>query len=284
MFNLTLENAYGDSITFNNGGAFTISDIQGLNPPDATINTSQIALLDGAKYNSAKVEMRQINIAFVIEFNAAYNRIQLYKVLKSKQAVRMYYVGDYRDVFIDGYVQSINISYFEMKQIVTVSILCPAPYFSEAQMIIDEMQNIISTFHFAFSSTETPQIVFGYFNTDVGLTVENDGDVECGMIIELYARSSITNPKIFDYETGEFFGLNITMQAADLITIDTRRGNKSVTLLRSGSKSNIFNSVMKNSTWLQLAANGSTFVYEVGSGEESNLIVTFNHYNLYEGV
>lgn len=284
MFKLTLENAYGDSITFNNGGAFTIVDIQGLNPPEATINTSEIALMDGAKYNSAKVNMRQINIAFAIEYQASLNRINVYKVLKSKQAVRLYYVGDYRDVFIDGYIQSIDISYFEMKQIVTCSILCPAPYFNEAQSIINEMQNIINSFHFPFASTESPQIVFGYFNSDIELYVENNGDVECGLIIELYARSSITNPKIFDYVTGEFFGLDITMQTADLITIDTRQGNKSVTLLRSGTESNIFNYIMKNSTWLQLAANGSTFVYEVGSGEAANLLVTFNHYNLFEGV
>lgn len=284
MFNITIENAYGDSITFNNGGAFTITEIQGLNPPDATINTSEIALMDGAKYNSAKVNMRQINIAFAIEYQAAMNRINVYKVLKSKQAVRLYYVGDYRNVFIDGYIQSIDIAYFEMKQIVTCSILCPAPYFNEAQQVVNEIQSIINAFHFAFSSTAEPQIVFGYFNNDVGTVIENDGDIECGLIIELYARSSIANPKIFNYITREFFGLNVTMQTADLITIDTRQGQKSVTLLRNGVTTNIFNSVMPNSTWLQLGVNGSTFVYEVGTGTLSNLLVTFNHYNLYEGV
>ena len=284
MFKLTLENAYGDSITFNNGGAFTISDIQGLNPPDATINTSELALMDGAKFNSAKVNMRQINIAFAIETQAAMNRINVYKVLKSKQYVKLTYVGQYRNVFIEGYIQSINIDYFAMKQIVTCTILCPSPYFKDAQMMINEMDNIISNFHFAFSSTAEPQIVFGYFSTDVGITVENDGDIECGMIIELYARGQITNPKIYNYVTQEFIGLNITMLAADLITIDTRQGQKSVTLLRNGVTTNIFNYVMKNSAWLQLEANGSTFVYEVGSGNVSDLIVTFNHYNMYEGV
>lgn len=284
MFSLTLENKNGDRLTFEQNSPFTVSEIQGLNPPSATINTSQIALMDGAKYNSGKLNPRQINVAFAIEYSAAQNRIEVYKVLKSKQWVRLYYKGDYRDVYCDGYIQSIDIAYFAMKQIVTCAILCPSPYFKEAQEIVNELNNIISAFHFPFASTAAPQIEFGHFSNDVGLTVENDGDVDCGMVIELYARSAITNPKIFNYITQEFIGVNYAMQTADLITIDTRQGQKTATLLRNGIETNIFNYVMQGSTWLQLEADGSTFVYEVGSGVLGDLLVTFKHYNLYEGV
>jgi hypothetical protein len=284
MFKLVLENKNGDQLTFGMGSPFTITDVQGLNPPDATINTSQIALIDGAKFNSAKINVRQINIAFAIEYSAAYNRINVYKVLKSKQWVRMYYTGDQRDVYIDGYIQSIDISYFDMKQVVTCSILCPSPYLKSAQVIVDELKSIVNAFHFPFSSTETPQIVFGYFSNDVGVIVENQGDVECGMIIELYARSAISNPKVYNYITQDFIGINYTFQSADLITIDTRKGERSVTLLRNGVETNLFNYVMQGSTWLQLEAQGSTFVYEVGEGSLGDLMVSFKHSNLYEGV
>lgn len=284
MFSLILENKNGDQLNFGMGTPFTIQEIQGLNPPDATINTSEIALIDGAKYNSGKVNMRQLMIAFAIEYNASYNRIQVYKVLKSKHEVRMYYNGDQRNVYIDGRVQSIDIAYFAMKQVVTVTILCPAPFFQSAQIMVDELKNIINAFHFPFSSTEEPQIVFGYFSNDVGITVENQGDVECGLIIELYARSPVTNPKIYNYITQDFIGVNYSMETADLITIDTRKGEKTVTLLRDGVETNIFNYVIKNSTWLQLEASGSTFVYEVASGVLGDLLVTFKHSNQYEGV
>ena len=284
MFSIILENKNGDQLQFGMGSPFTITDIQGLNPPDATINTSQIALIDGSKYNSAKVNPRQINLAFAIEYSAAYNRIQMYKVLKSKQWIRLMYIGDQRDVYIDGYIQSIDIAYFEMKQIVTVSILCPAPFFKEAQIIVNELKNIISAFHFPFSSTASPQLVMGYYSNDAGITIENEGDLECGLIIELYARSAVTNPKIFNYITQDFIGVNYEMETGDLITIDTRKGEKTATLLRDGVETNIFNYVMKNSTWLQLEAHGSTFVYEVTSGVLGDLLVTFKHSNLYEGV
>lgn len=284
MFDLILENAAGDQLTFGMDSPFTISEISGLNPPSATINTADVALMDGAKYNSAKANMRTLMIAFAIEYEAAKNRLEVFKVLKSKQYVKMIYSGDYRQVYTEGYIQSIDITYFDMKQIVTCTILCPEPYFKAAQMMVDELRNIVSGFHFPFSSTAEPQLVFGYFATDVGITVENAGDVECGMIIELYASDTITNPKIYDYITQEFIGLNVTMQAADLITIDTNAGHKTATLLRNGVETNIFNSVIKDSSWLQLAPNGSTFVYEVGSGNASSLTVTFKHTDLFEGV
>lgn len=284
MFEIILENRAGQQLIFNDNSPFTVTEIQGLNPPSSTINTSQLALIDGAKFNSSKMNMRMLNIAFAIEKEAAKNRIEVFKVLKSKQWVKFYYTGEYRSVFIEGYIQNIDINYFEMKQIVTCGILCPSPYFQEAQQIVNEMRNIISSFHFPFYSTEDPQLVFSYISTDVGITIENESDIDCGMIIELYARSNITNPKIYNYNTQEYIGLNFTMQAADLITIDTRQGTKTATLLRNGVESSVFNYVMSGSTWLQLPAEGTTFVYEVGTGSTANLDVTFKHTNLYEGV
>ena len=284
MFSLTLENRNGDQLTFDQNSPFTISEIQGLNPPDASINTNQVALIDGARFNSAKLNMRTINVAFAIEYNAAANRIETFKVLKSKQYVKLYYKGQYRNVWIEGYIESIDITYFEMKQVVTCSILCPFPYFKEAQQMVDEIKNIISAFHFPFASTEEPELLFGYLSDDVAVHVDNDGDVECGLIIELYARSPVSNPKIWDYVARQYIGLTYNMQKADLITIDTRQGQKSVTLLRNGVESNLFNYVMQGSTWLQLSPEGDTFTYEVGTGNNADLAVTFKHDNLFEGV
>lgn len=284
MFSLTLENKNGDQLTFGQNSPFTVSDIQGLNPPEATINTSAMALLDGEKYNSAKVNMRQIIVAFAIEVNAAMNRINVYKVLKSKQWIRLYYTGDYRNVYIDGYIQSIDIAYFEMKQIVTCTILCPQPYFQDAQDMVNSLSTIINSFHFPFASTEEPELVMGYIDPYASVAVTNEGDTETGLIFTLYATHAVSNPKIYDYLTGEFIGINYTFAAGDQVTIDTRRGHKTITLLQNGVESNLFNSLMKNSTWLQLPASGGVYAYEVGSGDAANLKITITHYVLYEGV
>lgn len=285
MYKLTIENQAGNSLEFNQlGGVFTISEIDGLNPPDATINTSQIAMLDGEKFNSAKVGMRTLDIAFAIERDAERNRIAVFNVLKVKRPVTVYYVSEMRDVYIEGYVKSIDIGYFDQKQLCTVTILCPYPYWLAAQNIVNELSQIIGMFHFPFSSTVAPQLVFGYIDPVTSVYIENAGDLETGLIFQLYARAQVVNPKIYDYATQQYIGIDYTLQAADLVTINTNAGKKTITLLRDGVTYNIFNALMKNSTWLQLPANGGTYTFMVESGAATDLNVTINHNTIYEGV
>lgn len=285
MYNLTLENKNGNQLQLiQMGGAYTITEINGLNPPEATINTSSAALMDGEKYNSSKVKMRTVNIAFAIEYEAEKNRLAVYQVLQSKKYVKIIYESEYLSVFAEGYVSSIDISYFKVKQVVTVAITCPFPYFKGLQMIVNELSSLTSTFHFPFASTAEPELVMGYIDPMTNTAVPNNGSVECGLTFELYARASITNPKIYNYLTGEWIGLNYTMKAGDLLTITTGRGEKSVTLLRQSEEINLFNYLMEGITWIQLDIGGSEFVYEVGTGLISNLLVNISHYDLYEGV
>lgn len=285
MYELTLQNKNGKQLVFNQlGGPFTITEITGLSPAAATINTSQAALLDGEKYNSSKVNMRMINIAFAIETNAEENRIVAYGVVQPKKPITMFYKSSLLDVFIEGYVESFDISHFAKKQIGTITILCPFPYFKAAQEVVNELSATQKSFHFPFASTEEPELLMGYIDVTTNATIINSGSVECGLTFELYATAPVSDPKIYNYQTGEYLELDIDMQAGDLITITTGRGNKKITLLREGETTNIFNSLVEGSTWLTLEMIGSIFVYEVGTGSIATLFITISHYDLYEGV
>lgn len=285
MYNIILENEDGDQLTFNHiGGDFQIIDVDGLYPPTATINTNQTALVDGATFNSSKVDMRTMNIAFSIEQNAEKNRIEVYKVLRVKRPVKFYYKSEMRDVFINGYVESVTVDHFAQKQTVTLSMLCPFPYFKNAEEVVNEMSAIASMFHFPFHSTSTPQIVFGSYDPNAVIYVPNLGMLETGITFELYAKDAISNPKIYNYQTQEFFGLDFDMVAGDQITISTGQGEKWVRLLREGVETNIFNYISEGSTWLQLPAGGAAFVYTIDSGMMSQLVIQIKHYDIYEGV
>lgn len=286
MFNMYLENKDGKTLHFGASTPYTVTEFSGLNPPKATINTSTTATLDGGIFNSAKLQMRSINLAFAIEENAEENRLSVYKVAQPKGFIRLYYKSNLLDVFIDGYVEDITPDYFAKKQIVTISILCPSPYFKGAQEVVNELSSILKRFHFPFSSEggENASLVFGEMDPLASVTIANRGSVKTGLTFELYAKKPITNPKIFDYQTSEFLGINTAMQTGDLITITTAPGNKTITLLRDGVETNIFNLLDKNSTWLQLDVGGGVYVYTVDSGNAINLTVNIKHFDLYEGV
>lgn len=284
MYSLFLENRSGESIELTHNTNYSIDEIDGLYPPSSTINTSEVSLYDGAKFNSSKVNMRQLEIRIVIERDAEANRIALYQVVKTKQYIKMIYKNNSRDVYVEGYVSDVNIDYFANKQTVSVSIVCPEPYFKDAQEIISTISAIIADFIFPFAITATDKKPIGHYDDVLELNVINTGDVESGLTIEIRATGNVINPTIFNRETTEFFGLNITLQEGDVVTITTTRGNKQVDLLRSGQHLNIFNNIEQGSTWLQLTPGDNVFTYQADSESTAYMNIRIIHQHLYEGV
>ncbi len=282
MYDLILENRNGRRLTFGVGSPFQIKEFEGLNPVKATISTNETAFMDGVKFNSSKLQARQINIAFVIDKNPEESRKQAYLVIQPKKYIKVMFKSDTLDCFAEGYVESLDVSYFAKKQTLLVSILCPYPYLKSSEEIVDEMSSVTPMMHFPFPTSES--LVFGEIDTIASYDVENNGSADTGLTFELYARGAVSNPKLIDYISHDFMELDFDMQAGDVITITTEPGNKNITLLRDGVKTNIFNALTADSTWLILPIGGTTYVYTTESGTTTNLVVTIKHYDLYEGV
>lgn len=265
------------------GSPYVITDIDGLAPPRADINMTDMALTDGRRYNSAKVDARVLNIAFAITYEAEKHRLEAYDVFRIKQPIKMQYTSERVDVWTEGYIQTIDLGHFDNVQIMTVSIICPFPYLRSAQLIVNELSSVVKAFHFPFAITAADPIPISYIQQESNVTVTNAGQIDTGFTMTLGAIGTVVNPKVLNYVTGEYFGLNMTMEAGDVVTINSTAGNKTVDLLRDGVHSNIFNSIMEDSTWLIFRPGENIFVYEADSGAEV-LTIGFSHYDLYEGV
>ena len=283
MYDVILENEYGDKLSFVDNPIFTITSIEGINPPSATINTSEMAQIPGAKYNNSKTNVRQILIKFSINLNPQENRLKIYKVIKSEKYIKFYTKRGNKDISIEGYVQSVDIGYFSLKQDVSISILCPYPYFNETQEVINNLDVVVPNFHFPFAITKEDPIPISYIDTTSSAVINNKGDIEYGLKIEISARGNVTNPKIFNYITGEFIGIKYNLLPGDLITITTGVGQKEVTLLRENKEINIFNYLLKGITWLSVRGGENIFVCESEEGIR-NMSTKITHQNLYEGV
>lgn len=283
MYKVYIENTSGEKLEFNTlGGEYTITEIQGLSPAEATINTDEVALMDGATFNSAKIGTRTIDIAFCINGNAEKGRLKAYKVLQPKKTVRFYYSTSEISVFIDGIVKNVQVGHFDANQLITVTLFCLSPFFKNDEEISDVLSSVRPTFHFPFPSNSL-KLVFGVREALSNVVVTNKGTAETGLTIELYALGEVRNPKVYNYVTQDFIGLSGTMQAGDLITITTGVGEKAIKLTRNGVTTNAFNMIADGSSWLQLPVEGAVFVYTAESGF-SALTVTIKHYNLFEGV
>ena len=282
MYSLKIENTAGQILNLSSARNIAIIGIDGLIPPPATIVTNNIVMYDGSRFNSARVNQRNIVLHMKLIGDVAATRILLYKYFRIKQWCKIYFNNGLRDVYCEGYVETFEDDRFKFSSEVQISIICPSPWFKELNEVVFNMGFVINMFEFPFA-IEKEGIEFSLLQEDILTTVVNSGDVEMGVILELYATSEVINPRIFNADTREMMGLNFTMVNGDLIRISTYKGNKYVKLFRNGIESNIINHIMDSPDWFQIPVGETNFTYDCVDGAEF-FSVKFIGQNLYEGV
>lgn len=272
MYTAKLRNQYGVMLELTHNSNYTITEITGLNPVSAAINTAALATTDGTMFNSSRKNERNIVITVVIESDVEKNRLALYRIAPPKYPVRFYFKNGMRDVFIDGYVETHEINQFKNRQVAQISIICPQPFFKSIEDNLIEFSSVEPLFEFEFwtedESNSGEGIPFSEIITENEQTIVNNGDVESGLILELHALGTVENPVIYNRETRETFALNFTMQEADTITINTNPGEKSVTLMRDGIITNIINYIDIRNDWFVLKYGDNIFTYDATGGYE----------------
>jgi hypothetical protein len=285
MYTAKIENYNGEVLTLTgNEPVYQIIDIVGLNPPRAQINTSTIVGLDGAVFNSSKLETRNIVLTIKINGDVETNRQQLYNYFRTKSWCKFYYTNQNRDVSIVGYVESLECNFFTNNETAQISIICPYPYFKSIAEITQTLTHTNAAFTFPFSINIGNPVIISEYTTG-GINVYNSSESETGAIIEINFSSSASTIELKNVTTGDDFILNYNFQANDTLLINTNKGQKSITLIRNGVLNNLFSALQRGSVFFQLATGNNFFEYLIdnlaGSDEAR---VTFRYYNVYRGV
>lgn len=282
MFSLAIENKKQNRLRLTNNPNYSIISVTGLEPANANINTAVNASFDGSTFKSSRLENRNIVIMLAIEGAVETNRIELYKFIKVKDEITVYYSNNTRDVFIKGYVESMQIGFFDEKQIVQVSVICPNPYFMNVENTDESFSSIQGLFEFPFSIAEAG-IPFSEIRIDQEINIQNLGDVATGMIIEFRALGTVTNPTLYNTDTGKFMRLIETMTDGDVIQINTNRGEKGVLKVSGGTVTNILNKLDEDSSWLTLDTGDNVMMFTASAGTVNLQCIVYHKY-LYEGV
>ena len=260
-FTLIVENAAGDRINMTaTANKYMISKIDGLYPPAGTISTSSYAGMNGSYLNNAFVEKRNLVLSLEMRgygSNIELNRHALYRVVKTAQYLKVYYRTVGIDVYTEGYVESCTVTNFGELVNGQISIICPDPYWYSTQPIYAYSQSVFGAFHFPFPESDEP-FPLGVYSTDKTLSIFNSGE-EVGILITLEAASGedVPNPvttavALYDDDTSTYFQLRLDILPGDKIIINTKQGQKSVTLVRDGVTTNIINCMASGSTWFTL--------------------------------
>lgn len=279
---ITVTNHIGESLQLDNM-KYPVISVEGLTPPDATINTSEVATTDGSHYNSSRINQRNIVLTIVPErINVEKARIELYKYFKSKRKVTLELKTKYRHVKIEGYTETVESDLYSQKQSFQISIICPRPFFTDVNQATFKQSTTQNGIEFPF---ETPQngIVLSRLEELKDVNVINVGEENTGLTIELLATGTVLEPAIYNKTTRKKMSIQSELKRGDIVRIDTKQGQKRIVHISNGVQTNIINDIVKGSKWLTLETGENIFSYSATYGIE-NLEVSYSFNPLYEGV
>lgn len=284
MFELQLENKNGLNLKLTqNESKYQVVSIDGFQPPSATINTSEVTNMDGAKYKSSFLNVRNIVLLVQLKGNVEENRLRLYEIASTNEYCKIYYKNNSRNIYCEGYVETIENDLFSNSQTVQVSILCPNPYLFELNQIYVDISKTFDNFEFPFA-IEKNGVEFSTVLEEREVPVYNVGEVATGLEITLTVDGgTVLNPVIYNVITGEFLKLNTQINKGEVITINTNTSKKSIKKYVDGKEQNIINTLARGSTWHKLKVGTNVFTYGAEIGE-IGLHVSFDYNNLYKGV
>lgn len=286
MYEAKIENSGGEILSLTgNENRWQLFDISGLDPPKATVNLTNLAGMDGALFNSAKVSTRNLVISLKITGDIEANRLELYRFFRPKHQCVFYFKNTRRDVKIEGVVESVECTQFTNKEIMQASILCPASYFQDIEEIIADMSDSSAGFVFPFSIDINEPIPFSEYTIGKQTSVINTSETDVGVLFEVFFLAAANKIVIVNVGTGETMEANYSFLPGDTLKISTGTGNKKVTLVRGGVARNLFLALSDDSVFLQLEPGNNTFSYLVDDGtNDQNATVTLRYRELYAGV
>lgn len=286
MFVAQIENSKNEVLRLTQAESdFQVVSILGLNPPNAQINTAKVAGLDGSKYNSAKLDERNIVITLKLNGDIEKNRLRLNTYFNTKEWCKFYYKNSSRDVYIEGYIETTEYDLFTNNETMQISILCPNPYFKAMEMIVDDISKSLGNFVFPFSIQVNEPIPFSIIEIDRVTNVFNEGESETGLIIDIDIYGNVNKILIRNIDSGEEIVINHSFIENDKVTINTNKGQKAITLQRGVNKTNIFSSIGRNSKFFQLSRGDNFFSFLADDGASDELVdIVFKHYTIFRGV
>lgn len=241
MLKVSAKNSKNQTIQITQSSSYQLIAITGIDPPVAEIATAQLATDDGSDFNLARVPQRNIVLTIQPLGDVETTRTALYPYFTPKSEVTLLLQTGNREVNIKGYVESFTVDYNANPQLIQVSIICPKPYFNE--------------------KTTNSESISG------SKTITNGGDIALGFTLTVTLSSSASSFSVANSTTGKTLSFSgASLQSGDVITIDTRIGQKKATYKRSGVDYSLLSYMDLTSEWPNLISGSNNMTISSGSG------------------
>lgn len=243
---------------------FAIAEIEGIGTPKADINITSSVAVGGGFFNSSHVDPRNIVLTISPRGDIEMNRQRLYQLFPVGGAIDFRFKTRYRDVVINGYVESIDGSFSGNPQTFTISIICPNPYWQDRNIHVVDITSAMG--------------------------FRNDGDIRNGVDIRLRISDSLSGNAVqgltfTNYLTGEHIGFTAGFIHGDEIVISTIAGQLRAECRRANYGTiNLLKYLSDGSTWLKMKFGENAFSFTTSNNTGQYVSGTISHTNQFLGV
>ena len=266
---------------------FAVLSIDGLGPGHATSSSTEWSTIDGAHHDYIHVPKRDIIINLALTDlnvhrydNIEDVRVRSYKYFPRKKNVRLTFEMDSGLFWIDGIVVGNEPDIWQKQETQKISIECPDPYFKAYDADVYKLSNIVDCFKFPFAIEEYPGVpISEIVNLDT-VTAINRSDVEVGGIFTITSLGETTGFIMYNETNNQYFSLDYTMSRGEEITIDTRKGYKSI---KKSDGTDLMNAYVLGSKWIEFMPGENNIGFGATSGF-SNLRISFSVRSIYDGI
>lgn len=297
---VTVTNFKGESLRMElskpEDSGMILYNITGIGAPKSSINTTDMATIDGSVFNSSRAQSRNIvlTLAFKERDTIEESRHRTYKYFPSKKPLTLEFETDDRTTIINGYVESNDSTIFTQSEYTQISIICPDPYFRSKTPVDTIFTGVDPLFEFEFSNESLTEnlLIMGEIRNETIYTLNYNGDADVGVIITIQTSGVVKGLTIYNTETREQLTFDdskislvtgSTIVEGDIITISTVKGQKYARLQRGIKVFNILNCITKGSDWIQLTQGANIIAYIASEGLD-DITFKITNYELYEGV
>ena len=278
-----------------------VTSISGLGPGQATINVADISSMDGGLFNSARRSTRNIviNLVFVDHDTLTIEDIRrkCYTYFPLKKNIKLKFTTsngkENKEFFIDGYVEANDPTIFSNQEGVSISILCPQPYFYKP--LVQEQRFSVSSnpeFSFAFSKvpTDNTELLMGDVVSYVASNLFYEGDADTGVVIEIIFKANVVhdpeNPKTIRVDnsltnTTNIFSLEkikaivsdllpgyTGITSGDKVVLSTIVGEKSLMYTHNNVDYNVLGAIEPSGNWVRVTGGLNYLVIDKDSTVE----------------
>lgn len=261
---------------------FTLTAIDGFTTVQSDLASVTVPFVDGDTITNIQAQPRTVVLYLRIKDAAKVETAKRYifQYVKAKLQGTLQLQQDGRNIELVGVVEAIELPRFEQGCTMQITLHCSQPYWQDVDFVVAEISQIIDLHYFplpegglAFPVDGVP---FGAYDDDLTQELENEGDVETGLLITIIALGDVTNPRIYNTQTGEYIGVTDTLEGNDAVVISTIKGQKTIT--KNGV--NIIDKITAGSTFLQLDTGTNEFTIQADSGID-NVYFTLTFKQLY---